>query len=495
MPKFQDSLALQNTNANTALAAAYQTFKTLGWDVQYAGADRLTGHTQKNWKSKGQQIVVGAAGNSLDIQSIMVYNESFDLSGANKKNVAAFKAAFENILQNIDPDTISANTVALENIRAETQIAAAQEAAEAEEINKAMNLAGSNLYATYTIIGLNVLVFILMALNGAGIMDLNALVHIKWGSNFSPLTLSGDWWRLFTNIFIHFGIIHLLMNMYAFYMVGIYLEPMLGKIKFVVSYICTGILASVASLWWHTDTVNSAGASGAIFGMYGLFLALLTTDLIPAKVRKALLQSIGIFVIYNLAYGMKGGIDNAAHIGGLISGFVFGYLFVIAIKAEKREQKGNWILPAIIIISCAISSAYLSAHKASGDDRAKISAQIKEGAYKDNDTFDDKYNEFVEFQIIALAPLDSNYTQDVLSRKLSEISIPAWEKASAIAGGLKDLDVSPAKQQKADAVMQYILLRKEQLQLLKNFTNNDSAFTEKNNELNKKISAVMETLK
>ncbi|HEV7622240.1 MAG TPA: rhomboid family intramembrane serine protease, partial [Flavisolibacter sp.] len=81
------------------------------------------------------------------------------------------------------------------------------------------------------------LVFILMVMNGAGLMVPESLVHIKWGSNYTPLTESGDWWRLLSNIFIHFGIIHLLMNMYCLYMAGVYLESILGKVKYIVAYL------------------------------------------------------------------------------------------------------------------------------------------------------------------------------------------------------------------------------------------------------------------
>ena len=85
------------------------------------------------------------------------------------------------------------------------------------ELDEALNLSTGNTTITYVIMGINILVFIIMAIQGAGIIDANPLVHIRWGSNFGPLTLSGDWWRLFTAMFLHFGIIHLLMNMYALF--------------------------------------------------------------------------------------------------------------------------------------------------------------------------------------------------------------------------------------------------------------------------------------
>ena len=162
---------------------------------------------------------------------------------------------------------------------------------------------------------------------------------INWGGNFSPYTTSGDWWRLITCVFVHIGIIHLLFNMYALYTIGVYLEPMLGKTKYIVAYLCTGVFASLVSLWWHETPVASAGASGAIFGMYGLFLALLSTNLIPKQVRSQLLQSIGIFVFYNLVYGMRSGVDNAAHIGGLVSGLMIGYIYYLQLQKKRGIQR------------------------------------------------------------------------------------------------------------------------------------------------------------
>jgi rhomboid protease GluP len=161
---------------------------------------------------------------------------------------------------------------------------------------------------------------------------------LNWGANYRPLTLEGQWWRLFTACFLHIGIIHLLFNMFALLYIGLLLEPYLGKIRFLAAYIISGIAASLASIWWHNMTI-SAGASGAIFGMYGVFLALLTSNLLDKSVKKALFTSIIIFVAYNIINGLKpnSGIDNAAHIGGLLSGFLIGYALIPSLKQFKNK--------------------------------------------------------------------------------------------------------------------------------------------------------------
>jgi membrane associated rhomboid family serine protease len=102
-------------------------------------------------------------------------------------------------------------------------------------------------------------------------------------------------------------------------------------------YLVTGLLASATSLWWH-HAVVSVGASGAIFGLYGTFLALLVTQVFPKEFSKAFLTSTLFFVGYNLVMGLAGGIDNAAHIGGLVSGFCIGLLLSPRLKREAEYE-------------------------------------------------------------------------------------------------------------------------------------------------------------
>ena len=287
MPKKEASIIVAGMDKDRMLAVCFSSFQELNWEIKFAGEDKLIAYTPKKWNTKPQQIVAAAGDGQLTISSEMTGDEMVDLGGKNQKNITAFFAAFEAAKTSLPAAQQQQNIQAIHALRAETALAAAEHQSQMAEVDQALNLSGSNLYATYAIIVLNVIVFILMVMDGAGIMEPNGLVHLKWGSNFGPLTLSGDWWRLLSNVFIHFGIIHLAMNMYSLYMAGVYLEPLLGKTRYITAYLCTGVLASITSLWWHSTPVNSAGASGAIFGMYGWSSHFLLLILYPNWYAKA----------------------------------------------------------------------------------------------------------------------------------------------------------------------------------------------------------------
>ena len=156
---------------------------------------------------------------------------------------------------------------------------------------------------------------------------------------FRPSTTNGEWWRLLTNSFLHGGLMHLLGNMYGLLFVGLFLEPKLGKTKYAVIYLTTGIIASTASLYFN-EPIVSIGASGAIFGLYGVFLALIMTKVFPKDFSKAFLTSTLIFIGYNLLMGFAGTrIDNAAHIGGLVSGFIIGLILTLQLKQHAEEEQ------------------------------------------------------------------------------------------------------------------------------------------------------------
>ena len=197
-----------------------------------------------------------------------------------------------------------------------------------------------DFFITPIIVDLNILIYLIMVFAGLGFISFQATDLIHWGANFKPLTTDGQWWRLLTSTFLHGGLVHIVANMCGLLFVGVFLEPLLGKWKYLLVYLIAGISGSVPSVWWHDATV-SIGASGAIFGLYGFFLACLLLKIFPPDFGKAFLTSTLVFVGFNLLMGLTGGIDNAAHIGGLLSGFLLGLIFSIKLK-YKATKTGEY---------------------------------------------------------------------------------------------------------------------------------------------------------
>ena len=195
-------------------------------------------------------------------------------------------------------------------------------------------------FLTAILIYVNIALFIFMAMSGLGFMSFNVRDLLDWGANYGPITRGGEFWRLVTNIFLHGGLMHVLANVYGLLFVGIFLEPLLGRVRFLIIYLLTGVIGSISSVLWYEATV-SVGASGAILGLYGLFISLMLTKVFPTGVAKALLLNTIIFVGYSLLTGLIGRVDNAAHIGGLLSGFAIGLILSPRLKYELAEMKGR----------------------------------------------------------------------------------------------------------------------------------------------------------
>ncbi|MCB2378315.1 rhomboid family intramembrane serine protease [Hymenobacter sp. BT635] len=189
---------------------------------------------------------------------------------------------------------------------------------------------------------LNALVFGLMVADGAHIFQPQARILVAWGSNFSPLTLHGQPWRLLTSCFLHGGLAHLLLNSLALLFLGRLTESMVGPGRLLLVYLLSGVGGSVASVWWHAQGVNSVGASGAIFGLYGLLLALAVTGAVPLsrQQRYGLLWLVLLLVPSQLEAGLLGTntTDNAAHLGGLLTGFLAGLIYAVSSLWKPRKQ-------------------------------------------------------------------------------------------------------------------------------------------------------------
>jgi membrane associated rhomboid family serine protease/Flp pilus assembly protein TadD len=209
---------------------------------------------------------------------------------------------------------------------------------------------GDSRVLTQVFFGINVAVFIGMALAGVSLTEPTSQELVHWGANYGPLTLGGDWWRLFTCLFVHIGIIHIAFNMWCLWSLGQLCESLYGHWTFGAVYLISGMGASFASVLWRPVGV-SAGASGAIFGLAGALISAyyLGEFSMPRAAVMGSLRSVVFFVGYNLFFGsVIGHVDNAAHVGGLITGLVLGAL--IAKGAPESDQPFRRIAVLLIVL-------------------------------------------------------------------------------------------------------------------------------------------------
>jgi rhomboid protease GluP len=190
-------------------------------------------------------------------------------------------------------------------------------------------------WAVPLLIDLNLLVWLAMTLSGVSATAPSGHALAGWGSNVTGLTWPGQPWRLLTSLFVHGGITHLLLNMASLWLLGVLLEARTGGARLLAAYLASGVAASVATLWYHRGGINSTGASGAIFGLYGLLLVLLLRKKIVLDKwdRRGMLGLVLYLVLSNLISGLTGNIDNIAHLGGLVMGLlVAGPLVAASLK-------------------------------------------------------------------------------------------------------------------------------------------------------------------
>jgi membrane associated rhomboid family serine protease len=200
-----------------------------------------------------------------------------------------------------------------------------------------------DFFVTPILIDLNIFLFLLLFVQGHGFMSVKSDDLMLWGANYGPSISNGEYWRLLSSIFLHGGMIHLAGNIFGLTLIGPILEPILGKAKFVFAYLATGIIASLSSIYWH-DAIVSVGASGAIFGLCGVFLALIATNVFhhyfDMEFSSYLMSLIGTFIVCNLVIGFfMENVDNAAHIGGVLSGFILGLLQSILFRFKATQKQ------------------------------------------------------------------------------------------------------------------------------------------------------------
>ena len=198
---------------------------------------------------------------------------------------------------------------------------------------------------TYAIMTICIVMFLLMYVFGNGSED--NITLLSFGANFDVLTKGGEYYRLLTCTFLHIGIIHLLCNMYALYIIGPQVENFYGKFKYLFIYLVSAISGSLLSLVFTHNTI-SAGASGAIFGLLGaiIYFGHHYRTYLSSVIKSQIIP----IILLNLLLGFTlPGVDNAAHIGGLIGGMIAAMAMGVPDKSEKTEKINGWIILIIFL--------------------------------------------------------------------------------------------------------------------------------------------------
>lgn len=213
------------------------------------------------------------------------------------------------------------------------------------------------VWLTWVLVAANVLIYVAMAIAIGNPLSFPAKDLLAWGGDFAPNVASGEYWRPFTAIFLHAGLIHLGLNMWVLTAIGPFLERLFGVTTFLLIYLLAGLSGNIFGMLWNADAVG-VGASGAIFGLYGGLLGFLLVrrNVIPSEVLRPLLQNGLYFLGVNLVLGFSiPGIDVAAHVLGAVAGFLGGVAASWPLVHSPRSAwlVRNALLAALCVIVCA----------------------------------------------------------------------------------------------------------------------------------------------
>ena len=234
-------------------------------------------------------------------------------------------------------------------------------------------------WLTHALVGLNILIFGITAYLSSHVVRIPADQLLRWGGNAASEVQKGDLWRLMSATFLHGGALHLFFNMLGLYSAGVLVERIYGRRCYALIYLGSGFVGSAASLHYAAQNAVSIGASGAVFGITAALLVGIFEHRhrLPETFSRPLLTNLGIFIVSALVNGFThSGIDNAAHIGGLLTGAALAWMLPERFSADAPRVA---VLPRLLQSSALVLSAALAlallAPPAEIDQMKRLSAQ------------------------------------------------------------------------------------------------------------------------
>lgn len=204
--------------------------------------------------------------------------------------------------------------------------------------------------ATTVLLAINLAVFAGMVLTGGSLMGFSGATLVRWGGNFGPLTVGGEYWRLLTAGFVHANLIHIAFNMWCLWSLGQLSERLFGHWQTFCIYLLTGVGGALLSIAYNPGRLE-VGASGAIFGIAGALLAGIkfgNLAISPGE-RKSIISSMIFFIVLNFSLGLGGNVDNMCHLGGFVTGLLIGVPLGAFAQHHKLFQLGTLVVTAVLL--------------------------------------------------------------------------------------------------------------------------------------------------
>ena len=384
-----------------------QACKDLEWEYLVADEKTFTATTPTHWTLSEEIITIVTENEQIIFKS---QSESLELyeGGRNKKNIEEHLIpAFKKVRLEWHHDKLQSAAAALK-AEATGQLSTGNRVA-----SDKLTFGFKDHEITFLLIIANLLVFIAMAIKGVDIVEPSPKDILWWGGNDKLHVAGGEWWRLISSAFVHVGIFPLLVNLFGLYFIGLLVESILGKLKFLIAYLCAGVIASLASIIWIAEGVT-AGASGAIFGMYGVLLAFSTTRYINKRFPPFWLVCIAAYAVFYIVISSRGGGDNALNIGGFAGGIFIGYLFYyFHFRRKLARAGGSRISIEVLLITALLVFLYM--RKNGRDD----SFQFEKAVMKLNQI---EVNAMTQMQQLQSAKSDKEAAQF-----LKDKALPEWK--------------------------------------------------------------------
>ena len=312
------------------------------------------------------------------------------------------------------------------------------------------------VWATAGLIAANLLIFAGLALSAGAVWHIPGALLADWGGNYAVQTYGGQPWRLISGVFLHGGLLHVSLNMLALYQGGQLAERVFCSRPFLWIYLACGIVASVASVWWRPSGL-SIGASGAVFGVFGALLGyvLVSRDAIPADTARRLRRGLLIFIAYSLAAGLLiPGIDNAAHIGGLLTGIVLGAALAPASRQAPGARRRAGLGGSLVVLATAVLWATVTPPQRPAPTLGALPEALQQ------QVSETEYRLVTRHHLVVDALRSGQMTTQEGLRVIETELMPGW---AALADAL---DAAPASAWQAPVFARYARTRREALQAL-----------------------------